>query len=175
MDTPDRAPHLACRTEDCPASPASRREFLQSGGCFGIAVAMRGLSASRAAALPVVLTEGSQAGAERRYPIPPSDSVNVDHTAQLIVARLDGHVYVFALSCPHQNAAVKWLPNDHRFQCTKHDSRYQADGVHTAGRATRNLDRYVIRRDGESLVVDLHHWIQSDKDPSGWAAATIAL
>ena len=104
-----------------------------------------------------------------------SDSVNVDRAAQVIVTRLDGHVYVFALSCPHQNAAVKWMPKDHRFQCTKHDSQYQPDGVHTSGRATRNLDRYVIRRDGDAVVVDLHHWIQSDQDPAGWAAAGLTV
>jgi len=108
-------------------------------------------------------------------PIPAADSVNVDHTAQLIVVRLQGRLYVFALSCPHQNNAVKWLPKDHRLQCTKHDSQYQPDGVHTAGRATRNLDRYVIRRDGDSVVVDLHRWMQSDKDPAGWAAAAITV
>ena len=62
---------------------------------------------------------------------------------------------------------------EHRFQCTKHDSQYQPDGVHTSGRATRNLDRYVIRRDGNDIVVDLHKWIQSDTNPSGWAAAAI--
>jgi hypothetical protein len=37
------------------------------------------------------------------------------------------------------------------------------------------MDRYVIRRDGDSVVVDLHRWTQSDKDPAGWAAATIAV
>jgi Rieske Fe-S protein len=134
-----------------------------------------GLSSGEALALPVFTTEGSQAGGESRYPIPATDSVNVDRTAQLIVARAQGHVYVFALSCPHQNNAVKWVPKDHRFQCTKHDSQYQPDGVHTSGRATRNMDRYVIRRDGDSVVVDLHRWVQSDKDPAGWAAATIAI
>lgn len=159
----------------CPDQPATRRAFLRASGWFGIAVAVFGLSPARAAALPVLSTNGSQAGGERRYPIPPADSVNIDRAAQLIVARLDGHIYVFALSCPHQNAAVKWVANDHRFQCTKHDSRYQADGVHTTGRATRNLDRYVIRRDGDSIVVDLHRWVQSDKDPAGWAAADITL
>jgi len=66
-------------------------------------------------------------------------------------------------------------PLEHRFQCAKHDSQYRPDGVHTAGRATRNLDRYVIRRDGEAVVVDLHRWIQSDKDPAGWEAASIAV
>ncbi len=163
-------------TDDvCPDAQASRRAFLQSTGCFGIAVALLGLSADEARALPVFLTEGAQAGGERRYPIPATDSVNVDHAAQLILVRLAGHLYVFALSCPHENNAVKWLPKDHRFQCTKHDSQYQPNGVHTSGRATRNLDRYIIRRDGDSIVVDLHRWVQSDKDPAGWAAASIAV
>jgi nitrite reductase/ring-hydroxylating ferredoxin subunit len=166
---------FACESDVCAEGHASRREFLQSAGCFGMAVALLGLSSDTAHALPVFMTEGAQNGGESRYPIPATDSVNVDRTAQLIVARSQGHVYVFALSCPHQNNAVKWLPKDHRFQCTKHDSQYQPDGVHTSGRATRNMDRYVIRRDGDSVVVDLHRWIQSDKDPAGWAAATIAI
>jgi nitrite reductase/ring-hydroxylating ferredoxin subunit len=176
MDTEgDSVSFFACPTDQCTDARASRREFLQSAGCFGMAVALLGLSSGEAGALPVSLTEGSQNAGERRYPIPATDSVNVDNAAQLIVVRFAGHVYVFALSCPHQNNAVKWLAKDHRFQCTKHDSQYQPDGVHTAGRATRNLDRYVIRRDGDSVVVDLHRWIQSDKDPPGWAAAAIAV
>ena len=56
-------------------------------------------------------------------------------------------MFVFALSCPHQNNAVKWLPKDHRFQCTKHDSHTSPMGCIPAGRSTRNLDRYVIRRE----------------------------
>jgi len=154
---------------------SDRRQFLQSAGCFGVTLALLGLSTGTVRALPVLITEGIQDGGERRYPIPPTDSVSVDHAAQLIVARVDGRVFVFALSCPHQNNAVKWLPTEHRFQCTKHDSQYRPDGVHTAGRATRNLDRYVIRRDGEAIVVDLHRWVQSDKDPAGWEAAAIAV
>ena len=175
MDTEgDDLRFFACETIAC-TDGASRRAFLQTAGCLGMAVALLGVSSGEARALPVFLTEGAQNGGERRYPIPPVDSVNVDRTAQLIVARAQGHVYVFALSCPHQNNVVKWLPKDHRFQCTKHDSQYQPDGVHTSGRATRNMDRYVIRRDGDAVVVDLHRWIQSDKDPAGWAAATIAV
>jgi Rieske Fe-S protein len=161
-----------CAADAGPARPASRREFLHS---VAAVVTLLGLAPTRANALPVLLTEGMQAGGELRYPIPPSDSVNVDRAAQVIVTRLDRRVYVFALSCPHQNAAVKWMPKDHRFQCTKHDSQYQPDGVHTSGRATRNLDRYVISRDGDVVVVDLHHWIQSDKDPAGWAAAGLTV
>lgn len=176
MDTKrDDARCLGCQTDPCGDARASRREFIRRASGLGIAAALLGVSSAGARDLPVSLTEGIQSGDDRRYPIPGSDSVNIDHGAQLIVARVQGHVYVFALSCPHQNNAVKWLPNDHRFQCTKHDSQYQPDGVHTSGRATRNLDRYIIRRDGDSVVVDLHRWIQSDKDPAGWAAAAIAV
>jgi Rieske Fe-S protein len=174
MDT-ESDDFFACQTHACTDARASRRQFLQSAGCYGVAVALMGLSSGEAHALPVFLAEGSQNGGERRYPLPAADSVNIDHAAQLIVARAAGHVYVFSLSCPHQNNAVKWVEKDHRFQCTKHDSQYQPNGVHTSGRATRNMDRYVIRRDGDSIVVDLHRWIQSDKDPAGWAAATIAV
>jgi nitrite reductase/ring-hydroxylating ferredoxin subunit len=154
---------------------SNRREFLQSAGCVAMTLAALGLSGTAAQALPVFLIEGHQQGDERRYPIPPSDSVSIDHAAQLIVARVDARVYVFALSCPHQNNAVKWLPTEHRFQCTKHDSQYSPAGLHTAGRATRNLDRYLIRREGDAIVVDLHRWVQSDKDPAGWESAAITI
>jgi Rieske Fe-S protein len=164
-----------CQTEPGGDARASRREFVQRACGLVVAAALLGVPSAGALELPVALTEGIQSGDDRHYPIPGSDSVNIDRGAQLIVARVQGHVYVFALSCPHQNNAVKWVPNDNRFQCTKHDSRYQADGVHTSGRATRNLDRYMIRRDGDSVVVDVHRWFQSDKDPAGWAAATIAV
>ena len=164
-----------CDTAACSQKHSSRREFLQATGCFGVAVALLGLKSAEAAALPVAFTDGTPSGGERQYPIPAADSVNVDRQAQLIVVRYSAHAYVFALSCPHQNNAVKWLAKDHRFQCTKHDSQYQPDGTYTSGRSTRNLDRYAIRRSGDSLFVDLHHWFQSDKDPSGWAAATVAL
>jgi Rieske Fe-S protein len=165
-----------CTDRNCDGdADRGRRTFLQTAGCFGAVIVLVGLSSSGAAALPVFETEGVQAGNERRYPIPAADSVNIDRTAQVIVARAEGHVFVFALSCPHQNNAVKWVAKDRRFQCTKHDSQYRPDGVHTSGRATRNMDRYVIRRDGDAVVIDLRQWVQSDKDPAGWAAATIAL
>jgi nitrite reductase/ring-hydroxylating ferredoxin subunit len=170
--------HLPCDGDRCgdePGRTASRREFLRTAGCFGMVLAACGLGSIDAAALPVAMTTGKQEGSEKRYPIPSGDSVNIDRDAQLILVRYQSHVFVFSLACPHENNAVKWVAKDHRFQCTKHDSQYQPDGIHTEGRATRNMDRYVIRRDGDAVVVDLHKWVQSDKDPAGWAAATIAV
>jgi nitrite reductase/ring-hydroxylating ferredoxin subunit len=159
----------------CVEAAITRRSWLRSVGGVGAGMIFLGLGVANADALPIVFADGTQAGAERRYPIPAADSVTIDRSAQLIVVRAAGHLYVFALSCPHQNNAVKWVAKDNQFQCTKHDSHYQVDGLHVSGRATRNMDRYVIRRDGDSVVVDLHQWVQSDKDPAGWAAATITL
>jgi Rieske Fe-S protein len=178
MDTRDDSIHpFTCEDDSCTGSTgdATRRGFLRTAGCFGAALVLVGVASSTGEALPVFVTEGVADGGEKRYPIPAADSVNVDRTSSLIVVRNQGHVYVFSLSCPHENNAVKWVAKDRRFQCTKHDSRYQPDGVHTSGRATRNMDRYVIRRDADSIVVDLHRWVQSDKDPAGWAAATIPV
>ena len=127
------------------------------------------------ATLPVFVIDGTAAATERRYTIPAADSVNIDRQGQVILVRFQNSIFAFALACPHENAAVKWLPKDHRFQCSKHDSQYQPDGSHTSGRATRNLDRFAIRRDDTSVVVDLQHWFQSDKDNAGWTAAAIRL
>lgn len=107
--------------------------------------------------------------------MPGADGVTIDRGAQVILVRFQSHVYAFNLACPHENTALKWLPKDGRFQCPKHDSKYQPNGAFMDGRATRNMDRLGIRREDRSVVVDLNRFFQSDKDPAGWAAATIAL
>ena len=163
---------------DCDTENQSRRRFLgiAAGGLLGV-IGLLGLPAD-ALALPILTTSADPAASgadEKRYPIPASDSVNIDHAESLIVVRLQGQVYVFNLACPHQQAAVKWLAVDNRFQCTKHDSKYTPQGVYISGHATRNLDRFPIKRDGNQIVVDLDHMIQSDKDAAAWASATITV
>jgi nitrite reductase/ring-hydroxylating ferredoxin subunit len=147
---------MAC--SDC----RSRRQFLQ-------------LAALGLAALPITVVEGRAEGSEHRYPFPAADGVTIDRKEQVIVVRAQGQVYAFNLSCPHENTALKWLPKDMRFQCPKHESKYQPNGTFTSGRATRNMDRLKIRRDGDALVVDLSHIIKSDTDPAGWNAATLPV
>ena len=152
----------------------SRREFIQTVGCFAGALAALGISHEVLAA-PVAFGEGVQSGDDRVYPIPAADGVTVDKAAQVILVRANGHVFAFALSCPHQEAAVKWVPEHNQFECTKHDSHYQADGTHTSGRATRNMDRFPVRKDGNTVRVDIAHVFQSDKDAAGWTAAMVAV
>jgi nitrite reductase/ring-hydroxylating ferredoxin subunit len=144
---------------DCP----SRRDFLQIVAGLGVA------------ALPVLFVDGIEAAGEQKYPFPAGDGVTIDRKQQIIIVRTQGHVYAFNLSCPHENTALKWLPKDNRFQCPKHESKYQPNGTFMSGRATRNMDRLQIRRDGDALFIDLSHIIKSDIDPAGWPAATIAV
>jgi Rieske Fe-S protein len=151
-----------------------RRDFLHTAGCVACVLAAAGV-AGDALAAPVAWVEGEQAAAEKTYPVPPADGVSVDRAAQVILVRSNGHVFAFALSCPHQNAAVKWVPQHNQFECTKHDSHYTADGTHVSGRATRNMDRMPIRKDGNLVYVDTAHVFESDKDAAGWNAAMVAL
>ena len=153
--------------------PNSRRSFLRGGGCL-LAAAVLALPPALSG-LPKRSVVGVGSGNERSYPLPGSDSVNIDFKAQVIVARSHNQVYAFSLACPHQQAAVKWIAKKSQFQCTKHDSHYQVDGVHVSGRATRNLDRFALRREGETLWVNLSRWFRSDQDPAGWNAAVVQI
>ena len=141
------------------AGVPSRREFLQL----------------LTAGVAITFVTGIRAGSEARYPIPAGDGVTIDKTAQVIIVRYQGHAYAFNLACPHQNQMLRWLPKEGRFQCPKHESKYQPNGTFMSGRATRNMDRLSIRRDADALFVDLSHIIKSDADPTAWAAATIAV
>jgi Rieske Fe-S protein len=127
-------------------------------------------------ALPVIFgASAGAAGSEHLYPIPAADGVTIDRKTQVIVVRYQQHLYAFNLACPHENTALKWLPKDGRFQCPKHESRYQPSGQFIDGRATRNMDRLGVRVDGGMLIVDVNKFYKSDKDPAAWAAATVAL
>src|SRR5690242_13003771 len=98
----------------------TRRQFLHEGGCFALTIAALGLGSADAFALPMGEVSGTGTGHERRYPVPAADGVDIDRKASVIIVRYSGHMSAFALSCPHQNAAVKWVPKNQRFQCTKH-------------------------------------------------------
>jgi len=155
----------------CPS--ASRRAFLaQAAGAFAaLGVLPRSLSS-----MVIVERVGMPAGgSEVGYPIPQADGATIDRQNQVILARHQGLVYAFALSCPHQNTALRWIDDASGYQCPKHKSRYQPDGTFISGRATRNMDRLPIRSDGKQLLVDVDRVYESDKDPAGWAAAVVRL
>jgi len=62
-----------------------------------------------------------------------------------------------------------------RFECSRHDSKYEPDGTYTSGRATRNMDRFPVRRNGDTIVVNVATLIQSDTNKAQWDAAAVTL
>lgn len=108
-------------------------------------------------------------------PLPSADGVTIEKKTQIILVRLQGKVIAFNLSCPHENAAVRWKPAVSRFECTKHDSKYSPEGKYIGGRSTRNMDRLGIKRDGATVVVDLTKLIKSDSQSADWAAAVLSV
>jgi nitrite reductase/ring-hydroxylating ferredoxin subunit len=156
---------------------SERREFVQRAvGAVAALVGLSLLDASPAVAGITALSAPS-AGArgEVKYAIPAADGISIDGSNDVIIARAAGNAYAFALSCPHQNTALRWNNKDHRFQCPKHKSRYTATGEFIDGRATRNMDRLPIRLDGTALLVDTAREIRSDEEPAKWTAATVKL
>jgi nitrite reductase/ring-hydroxylating ferredoxin subunit len=162
---------------DCAAcGPTGRRDFLRVAALLFATLAGLGSSAAAAESLPVRTARGLRGRRDEvTYPLPAADGVEIDKAQQVILVRYERAIYAFALSCPHQNTALKWLEGDARFQCPKHKSKYQPDGTFISGRATRGMDRYAIRRAGESVVVNLDQLYEQDADAAGWAAAKIVL
>jgi nitrite reductase/ring-hydroxylating ferredoxin subunit len=166
-----------CQCGHAARTRRARRAFLKNTALLVSAAVMGSPWGPRdAAALPVV--EGQPdvvAGEELTYAIPAADGAVVDREHGVIVARYLDHVMAFNLSCPHENAAIRWKPALGRFECSRHDSAYSPAGVYTSGRATRNLDRFAVRTQGTSIVVDVSRLIQSDLQRPAWELATLDL
>jgi nitrite reductase/ring-hydroxylating ferredoxin subunit len=109
------------------------------------------------------------------YPIPATDGASIDQQRQVILVREGGAVYAFALSCPHENTALRWKAREHRFQCPRHESKYQPNGTFLSGRATRNMDRFPVHRVGSTVAVDLTRVFHSDQHRAEWDAAVVTL
>ena len=139
---------------DCPL--IDRRAFLSS------------------AALMLPLISGIRISREEKaYPIPAGDGVQIDKDQDVIIARTKDRIFAFNLACPHQNTAIRWDNGKARFQCPKHKSIYTPEGVFVEGRATRGLDRFAVRKDGNSIVVNLDSLFEQDKDADKWSKAFV--
>src|SRR5690348_2767260 len=163
---------------DCPLGDVvERRAFLHDAALAAAGIfAALGVVASDARALPVrLMSPLSTRFDERTYPLPSADGATIDKEESLILVRWQSMVYVFSLACPHQNTALKWEQKDAQFQCPKHHSKYRPDGSFIEGRATRGMDRFAIRRDGDNVVVDLDKLYQQDTDLAAWKAAVIQV
>ena len=145
--------------DDCESCPLiDRRAFLVSA----------------AAALPLIA--GVRISREEKsYPVPATDGVSIDKDQDVIISRTQGKVFAFNLACPHQNTALRWDGGKTRFQCPKHKSVYTPEGVFVEGRATRGMDRFAVRKEGNAIVVNLDSLYEQDKDTEKWTKAFVTL
>lgn len=161
----------------CPIAAVSRRVFLRDAALAAAAtMAALGLAPGPAFAKAVRATAPVAATrAERTYELPPVDGVAIDSVNEVILVRWQGSAYAFALACPHRGTPLEWHADEARVFCPKHKARFRPDGAHDSGRESRNLDRYDIRRQGNTLVVVLGALRRADVDGAAWTRAVVSL
>ena len=166
---------LSAPCGDCGAM-ASRRDFLRETASLAACAAALGAVPGNALEFPLRLAAALRIfGGEAVYPIPQQDGATIDRDREVILVRYQDRIYAFGLSCPHQSTPLRWQEEQKRFQCPKHKSTFQLDGAFLAGRATRSMDRYPLRREGDTVVVDLSALLQEDKDRDRWVDAVVQL
>lgn len=174
----DNNTHDDCERHDC-FVPTDRRRFLRDS-FLGVAGALIGvgMSSTAAFAMPMEFTSSKRSvGSMHSYSLPATDGAQIDKDNDVILVRWQDAIYAFSLSCPHQNTALKWDDRDHTFQCPKHHSAFTPSGTYIegSGRATRDMDRLAIRRDGAGVAVDVDTIYQQDENGPQWAAAVVKL
>jgi nitrite reductase/ring-hydroxylating ferredoxin subunit len=170
-------PSTSSGQADCSGCPLTgRREFLRDALAATAAVFATLAIPGSASALPLSFTRAiASRGTQHSYTIPSADGVQIDRDNEVILTRWQNAIYAFALSCPHQNTALRWDAPNSRFQCPKHKSKYEPDGTFISGRATRSMDRFALHREGAAVIVDLDALYQADDNPKEWAAAVVKL
>ena len=159
----------------CGCAP-DRRAFLRNLSTLAATLVGIGLVPSTVWSMPVTFVSPVRStDEEKSYALPAADGVQIDKDNDTILARSQGKVYVFARACPHQNTALHWEQKDNEFECPKHHSKYRPDGTFIEGRATRGMDRFAVRRDGNNIVADLDKLYQQDKDAEEWKTAFIMV
>ena len=169
--------HTSQACEECPVA-TSRRAFLRDAAAAAAAALAAVSLATPGMAFAQAVTEiepTTTRRLERTYPIPEADSVSVDVSNDVILARWEDRVYAFSIKCPHKGARLEWRESEQRVFCPRHEARFLADGSHFSGRESRDLDRYGIRRSANDVVVDMGALYRRDSDGEAWAQAVVSL
>lgn len=173
-DHPVPAPTPA---DPCGGCALGRRAFLGAAAlaAAGVASALGALPAEAAALVVRAGRPAGVAGAELTYRVPVADGAVLDATHEVLLVRWQGHLYAFSSRCPHQRAALEWESGARDVYCPKHKARFSPTGMHVSGRATRNLDRYPIRKVGVDVAVNTAVTYRDDTMPAAWSAAAVPV
>ena len=164
-------------TETCAdRCPIERARFLRSTAVAALAgIAGVGFLAGSASAQSVGSISPSRTqGTTLNYALPPRDGAWVDAANGVIVARVKNAVYALSITCPHRAVTkLDWIPTANEFHCPKHDAHFQANGELIDGRPDRSMDRFAIRRSGNTITVDMASIVQQDVAREAWDRAFV--
>ena len=158
--------------------PLDRARFLRSTALAALAgIAGAGLLADPAFAQAIdSIAPTKSQGRVLTYALPAKDGALIDGDNGVIVARIKNAVYAFSISCPHRSLTrLEWLPDSREFRCPKHDAHFQSDGELIEGRPDRGMDRFALRRAGQSIVIDTAAVLQQDTNHDAWSRAVITV
>lgn len=173
--TDRETPHADdCTGTDCETG-TGRRAFLRDG-----LMAVAALTAIAGGAAPLhALTRRYATGLRLSdtitYPLPTADGATIDAPNKVILVRFEGKVHAFSLECPHRKETLEWQGNNGRFYCPKHKSTFKPEGTFIQGKAERNLDRFTVRLEESTVVVDTAQMIRSDREADAWASAGVSV
>ena len=133
----------------------SRRDFLRSGWKLGGALLVGAAAYTGYEALRPLATGPGGA----KITVGTISSFAKDTSTYVPAGRMyvvNANNYLFALSqkCPHLGCHVPYCESSGRFECPCHGSIYDLAGEYVAGPAPRGMDRYVVKLDGQNVVVD---------------------
>jgi nitrite reductase/ring-hydroxylating ferredoxin subunit len=156
------------------ACPLGRARFLRSAALSALA----GIAAGAALTDPAFAQSvGSIAPARSNgkvltYATPPHDGASIDAANGIVLARVKNAVYAMSTICPHRaTTTLEWLPDEREFHCPKHDALFRPDGELIQGRPDRAMDRYAVRRAGQTIAVDTATVFQQDTAQDAWNRA----
>jgi nitrite reductase/ring-hydroxylating ferredoxin subunit len=165
--------------ETCAATCAiARGRFLRSAGLAALAsIGGAALLTDTALAQSMGSIAPSQShGRSLTYAIPGRDGALIDAANGVVLARVRNSVYAMSVACPHRSVtSLEWLPDEKEFHCPKHDAHFQPDGALIDGRPDRGMDRYAVRRSGQTIVVDTATLLQQDADRGAWNGAAVSV
>jgi nitrite reductase/ring-hydroxylating ferredoxin subunit len=167
------------KNEPCAATCAiARGRFLRSAGLAALASIGGGaLLADPALAQSMGAIAPSQSrGKLLTYAVPGRDGALIDAANGVILARMKNTVYAMSIACPHRAVtSLEWLPDEKEFHCPKHDAHFQPDGALIDGRPDRGMDRYAVRRSGQTIVVDTASLLEQNADRAAWDGALVKV
>jgi cytochrome b6-f complex iron-sulfur subunit len=77
----------------------------------------------------------------------------------------DSYWFVLHQTCPHLGAPLEYLLSCRSFKCPSHGAHFHCDGEYLDGPSPRSMDRFPVRFDGPSVVVDTGRLNQSVARP----------